>query len=207
MTDKTSLTPISSATRSLTASQSSMLSPTKPSADRVDLARRAAKKILSGYPDFGKASPEYVVNLAESLSYLSEAELAIVLHPVTGVAARCKFLPTFADIMAVLNEHRTKQEQFQPAHTQYKRLAEETGPWDKETDFERKARVVKELLGYNPSPAAEALEPKRVLTAPTAEDMANLQLKTPPAPPSKYLIAFLEKQGWPFTPAQQEKTA
>ena len=131
--------------------------------------------------------------------------MAIVLHPVTGVAARCKFLPTFADIMAVLNEHRTKQEQFQPAHTQYKRLAEETGPWDRETDYERKARVVRELLGYNPSPKAQKIESKGELVPPTDEDWANIKLTILPAPPSRYLIDQLEAEGWPFPPQPKEQ--
>jgi hypothetical protein len=181
-----------------------MPSLTKQSAERMDAGRRAAKKILSGFPDYGKAPPEYVVNLAESLSYLNEEELAIVLHPLNGVAARTKFLPTFADITAVLQDHRNKQEQFKPAHTTYRKLDEETGPWDKETDYERKARVVKELLGYNPSPSAQQTEAKRELVPPTAEDLANLKLKTPPAPPSKYLLAQLRAEGWPFIPNEEQ---
>lgn len=145
-----------------------------------------------------------MVNLAESLSCLSDADLAVVLHPLNGVAARTKFLPTFADIAACLQDHKNKQEQFQPAHTQYKRLAEESGPWDRETDYERKARVVKELLGYNPSPKAQQTEAKRELVPPTAGDLANLKLKTPSAPPSRYLIALLEADGWPFIPNKEQ---
>ena len=57
---------------SRTHSQSSMPSLTRQSADRMEAGRRAAKKILSGFPDYGKAPPEYVVNLAESLSYLND---------------------------------------------------------------------------------------------------------------------------------------
>lgn len=147
------------------------------------------------------------MNLAESLSYLNEEELAVVLHPLNGVAARCKFLPTFADISAVLVDHRAKQEQFTPAHTQYKRLAEDKGPWDKETDYERKARVVKELLGYNPSPKAQQLEAKRELVPPTAEDLKNLKLKTPPAPITRELLKFLKDENWPFIPTMEQEKA
>ena len=145
-----------------------------------------------------------MVNLAESLSYLNEEELAVILHPINGVIARTKFLPTFADISAVLVEHRAKQEQFKPAHTQYKRLTEEQGPWEKETDYERKARVVKELLGYNPSPKAQQLEPKRELVPPTAEDLRNLKLKTPPGPISRQLREKLEAEGWQFVPPEEK---
>jgi hypothetical protein len=171
----------------------------------VDAGRKAAKKILSGFPDYGKAPPEYVVNLAESLSYLNDEELAVILHPINGVLARTKFLPTFADVAAVLQDHRNKQEQFQPAHTQYKRLADESGPWDRETDYERKARLVKELLGYNPMERGVVASP-RSFEPPSAEDMKNLKLKSPADGPSRELIEQLESDGWPFIP-QQEKAA
>jgi hypothetical protein len=170
----------------------------------MEAGRRAAKKILSGFPDYGKAPPEYVVNLAESLSYLNDEELAVILHPINGVLARTKFLPTFADISAVLVDHRNRQEQFKPAHTQYKRLNEDNGPWDRETDYERKARVVRELLGYNPSAKAQQTEAKRELVPPTAEDLRNLKLKTPPGPISRELRAHLEAEGWPFIPPQEQ---
>jgi hypothetical protein len=85
---------------------------------------------LASFPDYGKAPPEYVVNLAESLSHLSEEDLAVVLHPINGVAARTKFLPTFADIAAVLQEHKNRQEQFKPAHTPYRRFESVVTPAD-----------------------------------------------------------------------------
>ena len=198
------LKPLGNVIPSRTHSQSSMPSLTRQSADRMEAGRRAAKKILSGFPDYGKAPPEYVVNLAESLSYLNDEELAVILHPINGVLARTKFLPTFADISAVLVDHRSRQEQFKPAHTQYKRLNEESGPWDRETDYERKARVVRELLGYNPSAKAQHTEAKRELVPPTAEDMRNLKLKTPSGPISRQLRDKLEAEGWPFIPSQEQ---
>lgn len=205
MTAEPSLKPLYAVTTTPTRSQSSMPSLTRQSVERMEAGKRAAKKIISSFPDYGKAPPEYVVNLAESLSYLNDEELAVVLHPLNGVAARTKFLPTFADISAVLVENRAKQEQFKPAHTQYKRLTEEQGAWEKETDYERKARVVRELLGYNPSHKAQQLEPKRELVPPTAEDLRNLKLKTPSGPISRQLREKLEADGWPFIPSEEQR--
>ncbi len=120
-------------------------------------------------------------------------------NPKEGVAARCQYLPTIADVHAVLREHKARREQFQPAHTNYHRLGDENGPWDRETDYERKRRVVRECLGYTPDdqgrPAA-----KRTFTPPSPEEVGNLKLKTPAAPPSRHLIALLQGQGWPFIP-------
>lgn len=168
----------------------------------MEAGRRAAKKILASYPDYGKAPPEYVVNLAESLSYLKADDLAVVLDPLNGVAARCKFLPTFADICAVLQDHKNRQEQFQPTPTQYKRLEVERGPWDQETDFKRKRRVVQECLGYNPD--ARGAPAKREFTAPSPDEVRALNLKIPPAPPSRELIEHLQAEGWPFIPQAAE---
>ena len=205
MTDEPSLKPLHSASQLQTRSPSSMPSLTRQSADRMDAGRKAAKKILSAYPDYGKAPPEYVVNLAESLSYLNEEEMAVVMHPLNGVTARCKYLPTFADIAAALQDHKNKQEQFKPAHTQYKRLTDEKGPWDEETDYERKARVVQELLGYNPMERGVVASP-RSFEPPSAEDMKNLKLKSPADGPSRELIDQLASDGWPFIP-NKEKAA
>lgn len=123
-------------------------------------------------------------------------------NPRTGVASRCQYLPTIADVHTLLREEEERQRQFRPAHTHYQVLNEQEGPWDKETDYERKARVVRELLGYNPNDVGKPQ--KRDLVPPSAEDIANLKLKSPPAPPSPHLIALLKKQGWPVV---QDKDA
>lgn len=161
---------------------------------------------MRGRPDYGKESPDYAVGMTETLSYLTEEELAWVTNPRDGlhtVSEFSKFLPQPCDVHEFLRRKRAKMEEFKPAHTVYRRLNGDSGPWDNETDYERKAKVVKELLGYNPSPKAQQTEAKRVLVPPTEEDLRNLKLKTPPAPPSKYLLAQLEAEGWPFIPGKE----
>ena len=70
----------------------------------------------------------------------------------------------------------------------------EKGPWDEETDYERKQRVVREKLGYNPDATVQT---KRTLEPPSASDVAEVMadLKTKPAPPSEYLKRALRRQG------------
>lgn len=203
MTDQTPIDGFSKVQNplSVTGSQCSMPSLTKPSAVQVDSARKAAKKILGGYPDYGKAPPEYVINFAEALSFLTAEELAAVTDPRNGVASRCQYLPTIADIHALLRERKEKAEQFKPAHTNYQHLNDQKGPWDQETDYERKRRVVIESLGYNPADRGRPAT-KRTLTQPTDADVRNLKLKTPAAGPSPQLINLLKGQGWPFIPAE-----
>lgn len=170
----------------------------------MDTARKAAKKILGAYPDYGKAPPEYIVGFAEALSHLTADEVAIVMDPRHGVAARCQYLPTVADVHAAIRDRKAAMEQFKPAHTNYQRLTDnDTGPWDRETDFERKRRVVLECLGYNPDERGPTTA-KRKLMPPNGDDVQNLKLRTPAAPPSEFLIDQLRAEGWPFLPSTNE---
>lgn len=169
----------------------------------MEKAIAAYRTLMRGRPDLGKESPDYAVGLTETLSYLTEEELAWVTNPRDGLSTVCKFLPTAADVHEFIRAKRAKLEEFKPAHTTYRRLNEEHGPWDRETDYERKARVVRELLGYNPSPKAQQTEAKRELVPPSTEDLKNLKLKTPASGPSPYLIAHLKAEGWPFIPNQE----
>jgi hypothetical protein len=156
--------------------------------------------LMRGRPEYGKESPDYAVGLTETLSYLTDEEIGWLTDPREGLHTRCKFLPTAADVFELLRERKAKKEQFKPAHTHYKVLKpDDTGPWP-ETEAERRASVVQQYLGYNPKTKGTQLEKKRTLEPATADDIKNLKLKTPPAPPSKHLIAMFEKDGWPFIP-------
>lgn len=164
------------------------------------------RALMRGRPDYGKESPDYAVGITETLSYLTDEEMAWLLDPREGIktfSQYSKYLPQPNDIHEFLREKRARMEAVKPARTTYRRLTDDPGPWDQETDYERKARVVRELLGYNPSPKAQELEPKRVLTEATAEDLKNLKLKTPAAPPSRYLIAQLKADGYPYIPQKE----
>lgn len=163
-------------------------------------ATATMQSLLKGRPDTGREDPAYVAGMVETLAFLTDEERAWLTHPREGLHTVCKFLPTAADVHEFLRAKREKIDTFKPAHTAYRRLSEDKGPWDQETDAERKARVVRDLLGYNPQDRGKPQ--KRDLVPPSAEDLANLKLKTPPAPPSKYLIAKLEAEGWPFIPGK-----
>lgn len=61
----------------------------------------AAKMILACYPDYGKAPPEYVVNLIDVLSTYPESVMVRLCDLRTGIPAKCAFLPTVAEIVAM----------------------------------------------------------------------------------------------------------
>lgn len=159
---------------------------------------------MASYPDYGKAPPDYVVTFVEALSYLKPDEIAALTHPTEGLAARCKFLPTVADAHELLRERRAKAEQFAPAYTNWKKIEDHpNAPWNKETDFERKKRVVRELLGYSPGEVAQQ-RPKNLVPP---EPGFKVELKTPAAPPSEALKKLLREQGWPVVETQERKEA
>lgn len=183
-------------------SPSSMPSLTRPNAARMRRAASALESILRGRVDRGTETPEWTVAITETLSYLTDEELGWISHPREGLATTCKFLPNAADIHEFIRAKREKAEQFKPAHTYYQRLTGEHGPWEAETDFERKKRVVKELLGYDPMKQTKA--PLCDLVGKEIPKDAN-QLKTPPRPPSKYLLRYLEEH--PLQTAATKRTA
>lgn len=157
--------------------------------------------MLKGRPDTNAENPQYLAEMVECLAWLTPEEQGWLTHPRSGLQTACKFLPTPADVHGFIRGKREQLEAVRPASTTYRRLNDEPkGPWDEETDYQRKKRVVRELLGYDPDLQGARAE-KRVLTAPTDEDLRNLRLKTPPAPPSRSLIAKLSAEGWPILPS------
>lgn len=59
--------------------------------------------ILACYPDYGKAPPEYVVNLIDVISTYPESVMVRLCDLRTGIASKCTFLPTVAEIVAMGN--------------------------------------------------------------------------------------------------------
>lgn len=194
------------ATRPSQPSTAVSLNSQRPKAERLVVARAALSALMKGRPDTNAENPKYLAEMVESLAYLEDHELAWLTDPRDGLQTVCKYLPTPADVHGFLRDRRARAEQFKPAPTAWRKLEDDpNAPWNQETDVERKKRLVRELLGYNPGESSASA--KRTLETPTAEDVANLKLKTPPAPPSRYLIETLEKQGYPFIPKPRTEAA
>ena len=187
---------------SLTPSMSSMQLPTKPSADRVDLARVVASRILKNYPDYGKASAEYTIAFAESLSYLTTEEMAMISNPIDGIHTASRYMPTAADVHEFLRKKREPLEKYKAFGKPRNPLPPDPDPEPDAAERERrKAFVINTRKGTGfdvPEPAV-----KRDLVPPTAADLANLKLKTPPAPASEELKRLLWTQGY-FTQTEKD---
>lgn len=151
--------------------------------------------LLKGRPDTDRENPRYVAEMVEVLSWLSPEEHGWLMHPRDGLHTVCKFLPTPADVHEFLRARRAKAQQFE-TYTTWHKAETQRGPWDEETDYDRKKRVVRDLMGYDPD--ARQGNARRSFTPPSAEELRSLTLKTPPAPVSPQLTALLQQQGWPF---------
>jgi hypothetical protein len=64
-----------------------------------DEATKAAQMILSCYPDYGKAAPEYIVNIIDALSTFPSRILVKLCNLREGIPAKHSYLPTVADIV------------------------------------------------------------------------------------------------------------
>lgn len=136
------------------------------------------------------------------MAYLDAEDLAFLAHPLHGLASRCKYLPTIADVTEMLAERKARAEQFTIPKSHWNKF-EYDAP--EEIDYDRRRRVVRELLGYDPNDRGKPV--KREMTPPSAEEVRNLQLKTPAAPATPQLMALLQSQGWPFVPQHRDSEA
>lgn len=163
------------------------------------MAAESLETLLKARPETGKEDPDYLAALVESLAWLTPEEHAWLTSPREGLHTVLKYLPTPADVHEFIREKRARLEAVKPAQTTYRRLNEEHGPWDQETDYERKKRVVAELLGYNPDEVGKPAK-ARTLTPPTAEDLASLKTNFPADRPTKALVNRLKEMDWDYIP-------
>ncbi len=165
----------------------------KPNAAKMRAAADAYDFLMRSRPDYGKEDLDYARGFTETLSYLSDEELAWVTHPRDGLHTVSKFLPTAADLFDFL---RKKREPFEKFKAFGKPLAERE-PSEPEltvSEIERRKKIVRETLGYDPMDKYKTV--KRELTEATKEDLDSITLKTPAKPVSEELKRLLWEQGY-----------
>lgn len=78
-------------------------------------AQNAAQMILSCYPDFGKAPPEYIVNLIDLLATYPNHILRQLVDLREGIVSQCSYLPALADIVRMAGRFEVIEEMFEAA--------------------------------------------------------------------------------------------
>lgn len=149
---------------------------------------------MATFPDYGKATAEYVIAIADAISWMTDAEIDALMDPRDGYVANADgYLPSVGKLHEFLRNKQAKADQFKSHPTSgYKRLMDETPDPRPPTLEERKAVVLREL-GYDPQ---QRTSPKRDLVPPTSADLDGVVkgLKTPAAPPSDELKRMIAEQ-------------
>jgi len=161
------------------------LPPSSTASMRQSLARgsRAAEVILRAYPQAdARVTEAFAAELTQFISTLTEQELGWVMDTRNGIKAKCKFLPTPADINELIAERRAASEFIRPGTSGYRKL----GPDDDivQPPGDRRKAQVRELLGYDPAaPTKRTI--REELVPPTPDDMVALAATMKIKPPER----------------------
>ena len=156
------------------------------------------------YPDYGKAPTEYIASLISVIATYDENVQQCMANLRTGIASKCKFLPTVADIVE-FGDAREKLNQ--PQKKPFKPFLIE-----KQQDPAERARVgvkMKALLAE--LQAVKILEPiasrvtdnwkPKMSRAEMAADLAAIKARVTP----ERLNKILNEMGLPSTPDVEEE--
>jgi hypothetical protein len=93
--------PIQNQILSPTAFQRSTPSSSEKSSDfeRLKKSREYAGKVLNSYPDYAKATPGYTASIIEAFAQFDDGIQNQLSHISGGLRAKCKYLPTVADVI------------------------------------------------------------------------------------------------------------
>ena len=70
----------------------------------TEAATEAVGAILSCYPDYGKAPPEYIVNIIDVVASYPPRVLPVLSNLRTGIPGRFSYLPSVADIVKMADD-------------------------------------------------------------------------------------------------------
>lgn len=141
-----------------------------------------------------------MLSVTEFIAYQIPEVQEALAHPLTGIATKCKYLPTIADLKQFIEDRARRLNPTPRAYPLFKRG--EGDPPDMADADRRKAQVLAEL-GYDPAkPKAERRAPldPGILDAIEENRWSSKDLKTPAAPISPELRALLIEQGYLFPP-------
>jgi hypothetical protein len=176
-------------------SKSDLMQSVPQSKAEVTKATRIAEKIVSAYPDYGKAPDGYLLSVTEFIAYQIPEVQDALAHPVTGIASKCKYLPTIADLKQFIEDRAKRLNTRATGYRYFKRG--EDDPLDIPDAERRKAQVIREL-GYDPAKPSQVMHPPlapAIIDAIEENRWSSKDLKTPAKPISPEFRALLIEQG------------
>ena len=183
MNDMKHLPAITNRDQLTTNGASSMPSWQRPSAEKMEDTKPIIRQILSSYPDYGKAPARYLLAITEFVADLTPAEQMLLVDPRNGIASRCTFLPTIADMTALLNERRAARDQYRPAHTAHRYFRADPDPPPLSPESKARAqKLVDEMHARWSGSSVSRFDYGKAENLKSSSD-----LKTPDGPISEYL--------------------
>ena len=145
------------------------------------MASQTVKHFLRGRPTTEREDARYVADMVQALAWVTPEEHSWLTDPRNGIATKCRFLPTPADVFEFIREKQAKVDQFKPG------WSPSSGPIIKASEYDprpeaslRKAQV-RALLGYDPIVGRDA-KVKRDLAPATDDDLDELKRRTKDSP-------------------------
>ncbi len=82
---------------------------TTSDAEKMQNASRVAKQVLGAFPDYAKTTPEYTLAIVRVIASYPPWVQSKLADLRTGIPAKCKFLPTVADIVEMADRMGNNQ--------------------------------------------------------------------------------------------------
>lgn len=141
-------------------------------------AERAARQMLSAYPDFGKAPPEYLLTITETVQLYPMRVSRHVCDPVRGLCSHLKWLPTVAEIKEAMDREAEQQDRWNMAaaeKVERRSKAERDRQWEIDNPIEKRRAFAQKLMAsFKLMPIIEPTPPTAPRFRPSEEVMADL---------------------------------
>ncbi len=141
--------------------------------------------MLLCFPDYGKAPPDYIKSIAEVVGGYSPEMQERLANKIHGIPARCKYLPTVADIVAFVEEYEALLPRDFPRHNHDPYAAVNPG------------NIAKGIAEWNRIKAGvqeAAVEMRRSRKGDGSKKRGRYESWRIPQPPSEELKELLESQ-------------
>lgn len=159
--------------------------PKSSASDRLSKGREAAEKILRRYPDYEKSPAAYKAALVEAIAGCADPVIAAMLDLRTGLSAKCRYLPTVADVMDFVGDYEKRHTFIAPRPAWMERKPEGPAQIGFQIDYDARRLQVQRakaaMAEWKPEPPRGVPDPRNGPDAPWRKE----------GPPSDALLAAM----------------
>ena len=141
------------------------------------------KQMLKSYPDYGKASVEYVASMVEIIAEYSPSIQKSLLNLRYGIRGLCKYLPTVADVVELADKFERDEIASRPKPQKPVLVEWHQSPEERARIGEKMVALAAELKKVNiiepTAPKEPYRRPKMSIAAVNADIAARRERNTP----------------------------